>query len=273
MEVTIRVGENMGKMNETLFDAILSYGDRYRKDLLYRYYNPKQLQSDWWEALKFFFGRAFYQGRRDDVSDMVCNVAFEILEPKFSGYNKNSEFLTLHKLNWEPLNTELKQKIGKRKIGKAGDVKMVLSTLGYISNLPNYNLVAYSVECIKAGEINKHYDELQHSKNKEGIFQVGDKIASFYLRDVVSLFQLESDIIYECLFCLQPVDVWVRKLAKKTGIVSNSATDEQIQEAIIQLCQKQDCSPLLFNQGAWYLGHFAFELLIEKLMVSSKTKL
>lgn len=273
MGVTIRVGENMGKMTETLFDAILSYGDRYRKDLLYMYYNPKQLLSDWWVALNFFFGRAFYQGRRDDVSEKVYNVAFEILEPKFSGYNKDSEFLTLHKLNWEPLNTELKQKIGKDKIGKARDVKMVLSTLDYISNLPNYNIVAYSVECIKAGEINKHYEELQHSRNKEGIIQVGPKIASFYLRDVVSLFPLESDISYDFQFCLQPVDVWVRKLAIKTGMVSNSATDEQIQEAIILLCQKQDCSPLLFNQGAWYLGHFAFELLIEKLMVGSKTKL
>jgi hypothetical protein len=36
-------------------------------------------------------------------------------------------------------------------------------------------------------------------------------------------------------------------------------------QAIIDLCSKERCSPLQFNQSAWYAGAYAFPLLMEKL--------
>lgn len=245
-------------MNEKLVYAILSYGDRYKEEYLLKYSNDELLRN-WLEALKFFFGRAFYQGRRDDVSGKVQDAAIGVIEHNSSIVNGNLEDNDL-----DILKKELQEKIGKGKIGKARDVEMVISALQYVRRLPNLNIVAHSIQRIDACEISKHYQELQKSLNKTGIVQVGPKIASFYLRDVVSLFQLENLVSYDFQFCLQPVDVWVRRLAK-IGIVQNNATDEEIQKAIVKLCNELHCSPLKFNQGAWYAGYHSFDLLLENL--------
>jgi len=143
---------------------------------------------------------------------------------------------------------------------------MVLSTLNFIDRLPAHNIVSYSVERIRHGEIDEHYRELQRSQNKNGIIQIGPKIASFYLRDVVSLYHLEDKIPDEFAIYLQPVDVWIRKLARKTGIVSDRASDQEIQKAIVALCKEYGHSPLQFNQGAWYVGYSEFDLLLEILI-------
>ena len=90
-------------------------------------------------------------------------------------------------------------------------------------------------------------------------------MASLYLRDVVSFFKLEDKVSKDFQFVLQPVDVWVRKIAFKTGILPQGASDNQLRDAIVKVCEEQGCSPIQFNQGAWYAGHFAFDLLLEHL--------
>ena len=112
---------------------------------------------------------------------------------------------------------------------------MVLSILDFIGNLPSLNIIGYSVQKIRSGEIREHYDELQRD-----MVQVGPKIAAFYLRDVVSLYQLEDLVPEESAFCIQPIDVWVRKLVKKMGMVGDRASDDDIRKAIIALCR--ECS-------------------------------
>lgn len=246
-------------MNEKLVNAILSYGDRYRKENL-NYDQKDKLLEDWLEALKFFFGRAFYQGRSDVVSKKVYEDAVEVIEHNSSIVNGN-----LEDRNLELLKGELEAKIGKGKIGKARDVEMIISTLQYARRLPNWNIVLHSIQCINAGDIKRHYDELQKSMNENGIFQVGPKIASLYILDLVSLFQLENKILFEDLQYLQPVDVWVKKLILKIGIVNETATNEQIRKAIVNFCKEQHCSPLKFNQGSWYAGYYSFDLLLENL--------
>jgi hypothetical protein len=94
---------------------------------------------------------------------------------------------------------------------------------------------------------------------------VGPKIAAFYLRDVVSLFELEDNVSEGFQFTLQPVDVWVRRVAFNIGIVPKGTSHRDVSRAIIDLCKSEDCSPLQFNQGAWYAGAHAFALLMEKL--------
>lgn len=245
-------------VNEKVVNAILSYGNRYREEMLYKIYTKDKLLDNWWEALKFFFGRAFYQGRRDPISDKVYLAAVGVLEAEQS--NMFSDYK-----NWEFLKEELEKKIGKGKIGKARDIDMVISTLEYMGKLPNRNIVIHSLERINSGKIFEHYKELQSQFNSEGIIQVGPKISSFYLRDVISLFQLENKIPDDLQFYLQPVDVWVRKVAIKIGIAKSDATDDQIRQVIVKLCQEQRCSPLQFNQGAWYVGNNAFDFLLENL--------
>ena len=247
-------------MNSAAVKAIIVYGERYRETFLRSRWTKDQLQDDWREAMKFFFDKAFYQGRSDEMSSRVHCAALEVLEPKFS------EWQRLPKA-WdrEELRKSLQAKIGKGKVGRGRDVEMVISSLEYVSKLPCSNIVAHSIQRIEAEEIDQHFYKLQKAKNEAGIIQVGPKIASFYLRDVVSLFELEDKVSDDFQFTLQPIDTWVRKVAFYTGMVSEKANDRQIGQEIIDLCNKENCSPLQFNQGAWYAGARAFDLLMENL--------
>jgi hypothetical protein len=248
-------------MNKTMTMAILAYGERYRRKLLLGSGLTKEdLLEDWRKALRFFFSKAFYQGRTDVISERVEQAALEVLEPSFACAD-------LHLKDWDLdlLRINLQEKVGKGKVGKARDIEMVISTLRFVNWLPDSNIVAYSVRRIEEGEIGQHYNEIQRSRNQAGIVQVGPKIAAFYLRDVVSLYELEDKVSAEFQFTLQPIDVWVRKVAFDTGMVPKGASDQQIGQAIIDLCKVEGCSPLQFNQGAWYAGAYAFPLLMEHL--------
>lgn len=258
-------------INSTLVSTIVRYSERYRNEMLGKF-KPETLLTDWWAALDFFFGRACFQGRRDKISERVYNAVISVLEPVFSKDKNTKAYLNEQANGWERIKQELSKHIGKGKVGKARDVEMVISSLQFISRLPNLNFVGYTVDKIHAGQINAHYEEIQRLKSTNGIVQVGPKIASFYLRDVVSIFKLESKIPIEFSFQLQPIDVWVRKLAHKTGIAPYEAKDADIQNAIVTLCKTYGVSPLQFNQGAWYVGYFSFDLLLEKL-TNSEVKL
>jgi len=252
-------------MDRRFVERILALGQRYREEMLLRYYSCETLLSDWWQALRFFFGRAFYQGRRNEVSEKVFGAAMEVLDPICSardGVQRRAE----HEENgWRSVREQLGERIGKGKVGKARDIEMAISALEHVGRLPKCNIVASSVARIRASEIERDYKELQRRHSKTGIVQVGPKVAALYLRDVVSLYELEALVPEEFQFCLQPVDVWVRRLAKKTGLVAEAASDAAIRDAIVSMCRSLGCSPVQFNQGAWYAGSFAFELLLEQL--------
>ena len=247
-------------MNSKAIKAIIAYGQIYREEFLRGVWSEKHLLEDWREALRFFFDKAFYQGRSDEMSGRVHEAALKVLEPMLSQWPQLPE-------NWdrEELRRRLQAKIGKGKVGRGRDVEMVVSSLEYVSKLPHSNIVKHSVQRIEAGDIGRHFEELQKAKSEAGIVQVGPKIASFYLRDIVSLFEIEDKVSANFQFTLQPIDTWVRKVAFRTGMVPKKASDRQIGQAIIGLCNKENCSPLQFNQRAWYAGARAFDLLMENL--------
>ncbi|MFZ2423430.1 MAG: hypothetical protein WBD79_02290 [Anaerolineae bacterium] len=252
-------------MNKRLIESIASYGNKYQERHLSEY-NPDLLLKNWWEALDFFFSRACYQGRRDALSKRVYDAVTEVLKPEFGVTTRTANYQRLCQQEWKLVEQELRQRIGKGKVGKARDIDMVLSTLDFIGHISDLNIVRYSVEQITLGNIDEHYADLQSSRSSNGITQVGPKIAAFYLRDLVSLYHLEGKVPPASAFCLQPVDVWVEKLARELDIVDDDANQHHIQTAIIALCQKYEISPLLFNQGAWYVGYYAFEIVLEILM-------
>lgn len=142
---------------------------------------------------------------------------------------------------------------------------MILSALSYIDGLTNRNIVAHSVARIQAKSLQEHYFELQ-ARNGNGIRQVGQKIAAFYLRDVVSVFKLTGFVDNQSAFCLQPVDTWVRQVAVKLEIVKEDADPLSVQQAIVAMCEQNHISAIHFNQGAWFTGTNAFDLLFEQLL-------
>ena len=250
-------------MNEKLVKAIASNADRYCVENLTE--DPGGLETDWWQAFDFFLGRACYQGRADKQSDRVYEHAAQVLAPLFSDVQRDRNYESQKGEDWKEVKTQLRERIGKDKVGKARDVDMIISALKFIGALPNKNIVAYSVEKIKGGQLQLHYKELQRGEVPTGITQVGPKIAAVYLRDVVSLFKLTDSIDNSSAFCLQPVDTWVSQIAAKLGIVHENADKETTQHAIVKMCEEQKISPIRFNQGAWYTGNHAFELLLDCL--------
>ena len=254
------------KMNENLKAFILRCSDKYYAENLQKYDREKIL-NNWWDSFDFFLEHACYQGRRDEISYRVYLAAKKMLSPLFANDNKGEKLEQYKQQKWGPIRSQLGEVIGKGKVGKGRDLEMILSALEKVSScIPERNFVAYSIDRIKRGEARKHYLDLQHQvPNAElGIVQVGPKIAALYLRDVVSLFQVEAFVDNDALFCLQPIDTWVRQLAVRLGIVSNENEGEAtIQNRIVEECSHSGISSFRFNQGLWYLGFNSLKLLLE----------
>lgn len=102
-------------------------------------------------------------------------------------------------------------------------------------------------------------DQLQKGKTQDihkllmSIQGVGTKIASLYLRDITHLGKLNEWTIPDA-HLLQPIDTWIGQSLKILfgDLVPSWLKDQQ--QRIIQLCTKAKCSPIAYNQGAWYIG-------------------
>jgi hypothetical protein len=238
---------------------IVNFGDRYIEEYLTEVYDREALLTDWWEGLQFFLSHSFYQGRNDDVSEMVEEKAMNALK-EFIAQRKNVPKSLLEKENFIEIENGLKAVIGKGKIGRRRDIDMVLSILTFVSNLKEKNIVKYSKIKITEGKIEEHFDELDE------IVSIGPKIASFYLRDVACMYSLDKYISKEELVYLSPIDTWVRQVSLKAGIINDPDEDDEIvREKIVKTCSDLKIPVIKFNQGAWYLGGNAFDILIENL--------
>ena len=243
------------RMKDQVIRNIVQFGERYVTEYL-KPVSKKSLEGDWYGGANLLLSYSFYQARRDEVSSKVEKAATGVLDNHFSG----RDFSALRGCDFDSLKRDLLAVIGKGKVGKTRDAEMVVGILRFISQLPGENLTRYSVAAIEQGDVKKLYKDLI------GIRGIGPKIASLYLRDLVDIYDLENKIAPEDLALLQPVDVWVRRVACKTGIVaSEQMSDLDIQKSIVRVCGELGVSALRFNQGAWYLGKNAFEILIENL--------
>ncbi len=251
-------------MNDALLFKIADYSNKYREEFL-SCYRTDELLSSWWKALDFFLGRACFQGRRDDISERVYRSVKSVLADNFSRKDATTQFEQMKNKNWDPIKKKLTDRIGPGKVGKNRDIDMVLSSLDFIGRLSDLNMVNSSIQQVQGGNIEKLYYKLQRSEDKMGIIQVGPKIASFYLRDLVCLFELESKVPVDSTFCVQPIDVWVRKVANKLNLSTDNTSDTKMQKTMATVCKKHGISLLKFNQGAWYAGYHSFDLLLETL--------
>lgn len=233
--------------------------------------------DDWWLGLRFFFNRAFYQGRRDEVSRRFEQASQQALHHLFGmGANSRRKRLwELYESNFlgkdnfgrrvNPLATALKNKYEvdgkKRRTGKKGDNLMVADVLHFIcekthSRSEPLNLVTYMKEGIRNGQIAELADEL------DSIYQVGEKIYSLLLRDVVDLFKLSKHLSPDDYKYVQAVDTWVEQLAKKLGF---EGSKNQLAIQLAEVCNEHNVDPIAFNQGAWYLAAHSFDILTENI--------
>lgn len=267
----------MVSLNQSIIYEIVKFGERFEKEYLSKEFLRKKgvdiekVFEDWWEALKFFLTRIFYQGRRDEISEKVETTVLEVLREFFNDPSKRDEnFQSLMSENWYGLRRCLEEKIGKGKIGRGRDVDMVVDTLRFISRIQDKNIVNYSIRMINQGRIEELWNGLQKSKCKNGIRSIGEKIASLYLRDLVTVFHFEDKIPLNEQKYLQPLDTWVLQVIKRIGIrEGNNENSDIIRQRIIEKCQQAGKSAIRFNEGAWYIGRHSFDILFEVLSCSA----
>ncbi len=234
----------------TKIKAIEKYGQLYiERFLRQKIATKEEIYNDWYKALKFLFTKVFYRGRSDELSERFMNAAIQTLNGYKLDKNYNKEML-IECLKSNGVNNER-------------DRKMVLEFIDLIFySLASYqnNIVKYTVDEIKKGKILDIFNIL------DKIYAIGDKLASFYLRDVILTYQLEEYLKPDDFKYCQPVDTWVQQVALEIGVIDKKKTErDDIKAAIIKNCLDTKVSPLLFNAGAWMVGAKSFELLIESL--------
>lgn len=109
------------------------------------------------------------------------------------------------------------------------------------------NIAVHIRDLIGYGDTTEAYNFIKE------ICGIGEKIASFYLRDIVYLAGLDEKNISD-LHLLQPIDTWLEQTLK---ILFNSDVPKNLQEKqklIVDLCKESEVSSISFNQGAWVLG-------------------
>jgi hypothetical protein len=235
----------MKKELQQFIPFLATYGERYRKTYL-RIHTPQRLLDDWWAAFKFFLGLACNVGRCDEHSALVNEAALKVLSPLFSGLDGPTMYIAHKTGRWVDIENQLRKRIGSG-VGKGGDVLMIKSVLDFVGELPDLNLVRHSVGELRAGRTAAHYSQLKL------LYQVGDKIASLYLRDVVSLFRLDANIPDNAVELLMPIDTHVRHVAVDSGIANRKMTDPAVRKAIVDACRTVGVSPLLVDQGSWFI--------------------
>jgi hypothetical protein len=230
--------------------SIENYGRRYVSEYIDQ--DRKQqshITSNPLSSLTFFYSKAFFRGRNDALSVVFMNRTLEVLQ----------EYRSIHDIDL----ANLENKLALQHVNNPNDRRMVLESIRFIrDNLKDYdyNIFGWSVDAIRTDRSAEAYNELT------SIYEIGDKLATLYLRDVTLVSNLEPTIQPESYIYLQPIDTWVKQVADAIDITDTTDRKlHKVKEKIIACCLEARVSPLLFNAGAWMIGANAFRLLIEQL--------
>jgi len=69
--------------SERPLQKLQEWGNRYYQEHLDEKYRHLELETNWWKAIEFFFGRTFYRGRRDKLSNEYQTFAVSTLREHF----------------------------------------------------------------------------------------------------------------------------------------------------------------------------------------------
>jgi hypothetical protein len=240
------------RMAQDLWTAVEEFGHRYIREhlneetLSSRYGGGKSdLPLRWWPSVRFFFGRSFYRGRRDQLSRRFEDRTLDVLTPRFSK-------LEARDAARDGMPVRIDEDLLAAGVNNGADRAMVADTLELVFELPNANVVAWAKECIESGKMRVAFNRLLQIRS------VGPKIASFFLRDISLLYDL-TECIGDDVDCVQPVDTWVTQVSRALGMAPVTPRSINIE------CRAHGVDPLKYNAGAWYLGAGAFKIVLGNL--------
>jgi len=110
----------------------------------------------------------------------------------------------------------------------------------------NCNILLWAADMVRHGRAEEATSELLKIRG------IGPKIAAFYLRDVAWYFALDE----EPPRFLQPVDLWIRRIAESwAAFIGRSVDDDDdIASVFVNLARAADVRGGDLNAGAWVLG-------------------
>lgn len=215
-----------------------------------RYQNHRK---DIWDSLALFLEAYAFerQGRRPDYFHVAVDALFcckdnnSILKPNLVNdiWKHFSTLLNNKNLNYQ--NNPLYP-------GTNPDNKKVAQKTSVIEFVINKKIIPSTFTTYFQNQINQ-------GKNIENAFNliksirgIGDKIASFYLRDLADTMEIDLNNIHD-RFLLQPIDIWVERTVKNLAgyqkmekyLVAKWIVDTSIQYNI---------NPERVNMGIWFFG-------------------
>jgi hypothetical protein len=102
---------------------------------------------------------------------------------------------------------------------------------------------------VRSGRVEPIYQQITEIKG------IGPKVGSLLLRDMVALYDLESQIDPADYHYLQPVDTWIRRIGPMlTEELNDDSADWIIAGKLSKLCRRNRVSGVRFNQGVQYLA-------------------
>lgn len=279
--------------NDTIRQNLEFFGTQYREKYLSKWIIDN-LKSNSLNALQFFLSHSFMRGRNDNLSTRYYDFTIEILsnyfkmkgitnslnlfkklkkakeENLFNADNiKSLKFgrnnsLTHPKFQNVIINNPLIKELTtpsyiqgyKKKISLQNDLDlfMVLDVLNLMAEKSeNLNLFDKFNKLIINNRIKEAYTKLVK------ISGIGDKIATFILRDIILLnnYKLNSKQI-EYVF---PVDTWVAQITSLMSGKSFSASNtDEIKKYYFSNFPNSNIA--LIAAGIWFLGYNSLNLII-----------
>jgi len=264
-------------------------GKKYFEENIKNKWQIKCLKDNQNKALLFFFFHSFMRGRKDELSiayfssislnidDIIkefSNIKIknlkEIIEDikacpskniiEDNGFNEIKQKNNLVKLLVDCGGNKMKNSQIKCLNNKT-DILLVLDTIRIIKENEIINLYQYIIEKIKNENLEKSFYFLK------SIYGVGDKIASYILRDILLLEDIQltnkADIKY-----VFPIDTWIKQVIGLITFPTEINNLEKLKNKNIYkiLKQKFNLTKLPFvSLGLWYIGynslHFAISFL------------
>ncbi len=214
-------------------------------------------QSSWIEALGFFLnGYAFErQGRSPEYAPVACE-ALALLSAKAKGGPTRVfanelwiKFCTLGGYGTDPAGVKPAPPYkGANKKMNPLNPETNTDALAICRGLKDHNLFSFAAVALKGNQIRQAHTQLDEIRG------VGSKIASFFLRDVAldtgaQVRELDNRDL------LQPIDVWVRRIARILSDNREAAIDDTVAASeMTRLADASGSCALLLNAGSWYFG-------------------
>ncbi len=282
----------------------IAYRDRYLNSQLSQVWNwdSDKLNSDWWEALKFFFSRSFMRGRKDKLSNEYYSFTIDRLKNDIlKTENHDDAYLALQQHSADFGSHIVSEFKARHQLGKHNGSRHERFQEEIADRHPIIRLLTSPKHVEVAWEIGQPYSMKISLRNDDDVMMVLDTLKFIcedghqniysYIIDVVR--EKGAQVAYNELTALHavkdkiatlvirdiglmnsgliqadfefafPIDTWVRKLAEKIGFAVKNDAQMKIKQSLIERCRVESIDPLLLAAGLWHLGSHSLDILLD----------